>query len=311
MLERPVTRKLESLSELPAIPHVISRVLDILDNPDTSAGQIARLIEQDQTLTARVLRVANSPFYGFSRRISTIDLAVVVMGTNAIKEIVMSLIIQRFFANIGRGTFDVRDFWKYSVFCGAAARLLARKMGYRLAGEAFVAGLMHDIGYLIMIEYFSNKFKKIRELQNSQSLSLCQAETEILGGTHAEIGAWLSEKWNLPAHLGNAIRFHHTPYRELNEIEAAEGPVLMPESAEQTLAVIVAMTEWFAREMGYMNWTQEQTFSPLYLANETLESISDSNIYEADSAIEALKFEIDEEYQKAGVLSELPEKPLF
>jgi HD-like signal output (HDOD) protein len=312
MLDRAIERKLESLTELPTIPAVISQVLDALDNPNLSAGNLARVIEQDQTLTARVLRVANSPFYGFARRISTIDLAVVVMGTNAIKEIVMSLIIQRFFTRIGRETFDVRAFWSYSVFCGAAARLLARRMGYRLAGEAFVCGLMHDIGYLILIEYFSSKFKEIRAIQQKKALSLTESETRLIGGTHADIGAWLAEKWNLPQHLCDAIRYHHTTFQQLKDIMDDKGmPGLLPESPENQLIVIVAMTEWFARESGHMEWTLEEKHSPLFLANEALAAFGEHDVYDESSAIEALRIEIEEEYGRATVLSELPARPLF
>jgi len=156
MLELTIQRKLESLRQLPTVPFVLSEVLNAVDNVNMSAAALASIIERDQSLAARVLAVANSPFYGFSRKISTIDLAIVVLGLNSIKEIVLSLVIKRFFTNIRRDLFDVNAFWQYSVFCGACSRLLARKLDYRIAGEAFVAGLTHDIGYIILIQYFIN-----------------------------------------------------------------------------------------------------------------------------------------------------------
>ena len=226
MLSPGIQRKLESLTQLPTIPFVISEVLSAVDNTNISASRLGSLIEHDQSLTAKVLKVANSPFYGFSRKISTIDLAIVVMGLNTIKEIVLSLAIQRFFSNINPMNFDIKSFWQYSVFCGASARLLARKLGYRLVGEAFVAGLMHDIGILIIIQYFYDHFKKIRELMRSRGASLIKAEKAVLKSTHCDIGAWIGERWNLPSQLCMSIRFHHSTYAEVQSCD------LRPESRE-------------------------------------------------------------------------------
>ncbi len=174
MLDPKIQKKLDSIVELPTIPTVMSQVLAALDNPKLSANQLASLIERDQTLTAKVLKVANSPFYGFARKISTIDLAVVILGINVLKEIVLSLLIQKFFSRLSKSMFDVKSFWNYSLFCGAAAKLLARKLGYKLAGEAFVAGLMHDLGILIIIENFRKQFGEIRKLQKVKNISLTE-----------------------------------------------------------------------------------------------------------------------------------------
>ncbi len=212
MLTNAVKRKLQTLRDLPAIPTVISQLLRSLDNVDIPASQIAKLIERDQALTSKVLQAANSPFYGFSRRISTVELAVVIMGFNSIKEIVISLVVQKFVKRYSKSLIDINKFWEYSVFCGAASRLLARKLGYRLAGEAFVAGLMHDMGILILIQHFNSEFRKIKVIQEEQKFSLVYSEEIVLGCTHADIGAWLAEKWNLPQQLVEAIQYHHTPY---------------------------------------------------------------------------------------------------
>lgn len=212
MLTNAVKRKLQSLRDLPAIPTVISQLLRSLDNIDIPASQIAKLIERDQALTSKILQAANSPLYGFSRKISTVELAVVIMGFNSIKEIVISLVVQKFVKKYSKSLIDINQFWTYSVFCGAASRLLARKLGYRLAGEAFVAGLMHDMGILILIQHFNSDFRKIKVIQEEHKYSLVAAEEIVLGCTHADIGAWLAEKWNLPSQLVDAIQYHHTPY---------------------------------------------------------------------------------------------------
>ncbi len=313
MLDPAVKKKLESLTRLPAIPYVMSQVMQALDNPDISAPALAAVIEKDQALTGRVLTVANSPFYGFARRISTIDLAIVVLGTNAIREIVISLLVSKFF--IKRvNNFDVKGFWHYSVFCGACARVLARKLGYRLAGEAFVAGLMHDIGIVILTQYFSREYAKIVSIQSKYNLPMVEAEKKVLRGTHGDLGVWIAERWNLPGQLCDAILYHHASYLEVKKLEQkTHRPTseTIIEGVEQPLTLITAMTEWFAAEMGFKGWTLEEKPSPLYLAVETLEDIKSHDILSPESAVEMLKREIAEEYEKASAIQAMQEKPLY
>lgn len=313
MLDPKIRRRLESLTRLPAIPYVVSEVMQALDNPDISASTLANIIEKDQTLASRVLTVANSPFYGFARKISTIDLAIVVLGTNAIREIVISLLVSKLFVK-QINNFDVRGFWHYSVFCGACARVLARKLGYRLVGEAFVAGLIHDIGIIVLTQYFSAEYAKITTLQTKFGMSMVEAEKKVMHGNHGELGVWIAERWNLPAQLCDAIRFHHSSFLEVkkyeSKIEQTEKETFI-EGIEQPLTLIVAMSEWFAAELNFKQWALEQTGSPLYLAIETLEAIKSHDILSPESAIWQLKQEITKEYEKATVFHALQEKPLY
>ncbi len=317
MLSKKVQRKLESLKDLPTIPTVMSQVLSALDNPDVSAASLAKIIENDQSLTLKVLKVANSPFYGFARKISTIDLAVVVMGLNTIKEIILSLIIQKFFSKIQKSSFDVNSFWQYSVFCGTSSRVLARKLGYRLAGEAFVTGLMHDIGVLVLVESFHTDFVKIREIQETKSLSLPEAEQEILETTHAEIGAWIAEKWNLPDRLCNAISNHHTYFMDILEEKVKDGKDIQANSdntafgaIDEPLTAIVSMSEWFAKQMGYMSWSMDKKPAPLYLSNEIFDGEDDSDFLDKNSAFTILKQELTEEFEKASVFKSFSTKSI-
>ncbi len=308
MLDTKIRRKLENIRELPTIPHIISQILSSLENKDIPAATLGRLVERDQTLTARVLRAANSPFYGFSRRISTIDLAIVVLGLDSIKEIVLSLVIQRFFSKVRKDVFDIRAFWEYSLFCGAGSRVMARKMGYRLAGEAFVAGLMHDIGILILMEFFTKDFVKVIEKQKSNPQTLKDAEQHLLGTDHCEIGSWLAGKWNLPARLCDAIDYHHKTFAELADEEDTDEN---SEEIKQPLTAIVALSEWFAMEMNYKAWSHEIEQPALYLANEVLEDIQSDDLLQPDSAVELLKQEILDEFDRASVFSKLPATKVY
>lgn len=307
MLDPKIQKKLDALTELPTIPTVMSQVLSALDNPNLSATQLASIIERDQTLTAKVLRVANSPFYGFARRISTIDLAVVILGINVLKEIVLSLLVQKFFSRLSKNMFDVKSFWNYSLFCGSSARLIARKLGYKLAGEAFVAGLMHDLGILIIIENFRKQFGEIRKLQKTKGMSLVEAEMEILQATHSEVGLWLAEKWNLPPRLCLAIKNHHLSYKKLlpKDKNSALAEDVNFHEIEEPLTAIVSLSEWFAQEMGFKEWDKNYTRPDYYLSSELFEDLSDEDILHPESAFELLKKEMVEEYQKAAVISDL------
>jgi HD-like signal output (HDOD) protein len=316
MLEAKVRRKLESLTNIPTIPFVISQVLGAVDNENLSASALAGLIEKDQSLTIKVLSVANSPFYGFSRRISTIDLAIVILGLNTIKEIVLSLAIQKFFTNVRKDIFDVKSFWQYSVFCGAAGRVLARKLNYRLVGEAFVAGLMHDIGILILVQYFSTNFNEIRKKQLHHAMTFVEAEQKVMKCTHSDIGAWFANKWNLPENISKTIQYHHLAFSEAKFIEdrikALKQKKTNPNEKiedsdfDQPLTVIVALSEWFAKEMGFKKWAlEENRISQLFLAEDLIADMQDHELLNPESAIELIKQEITDEFNKASVLNDM------
>lgn len=297
-------RKLNSLTNLPTMPLVITQVLKALDNPDIPASTLASMIEKDQSLTTRVLRAANSPYYGFSRQISTIELAVVIMGLNSIKEIVIGLVVQKFFARIKSSVFDVNKFWEYSLFSGSCSRLLARKLGYKLAGEAFVAGLMHDLGIIILIEYFSITYGRIRAVVEQEALSLVEAEEIVMDCNHGDVGAWLAEKWNLPTNLCQAIRNHHVPYTKFAENENTN-------EVHQQLTAIISMSEWFAGELGFKQWMIEEKESPLYLSYEILDGINGNDILSKNSAFFVLKQEMMEEFERASEFNQLPSRSLY
>ncbi len=302
MLESRISKKLESIRDLPTIPIVISEVLSAIDNPNMSAYKLAQMIEKDQGLTARVLRVANSPFYGFSKRISTIDLAIGIMGFNAIKEIVLSLVIKRFFSKIASKVFDIKSFWHYGLFCASTSRVLARKLGYKIAGEAFVAGLMHDLGVLVIAEYFSEDFKKIKALTESGELDRIEAERVVLGCTHSDIGEWIAEKWNLPNQISRTIKLHHINFTKLSNSNSKQ---VNFDEIEEQLTAIVSLSEWFSSLLGYKNWIIEKKTIEFYLSEELFPELSEHDFLDSDSAFFSLKQELIEEYNKASIYSEL------
>lgn len=307
MFSDKVLRKLESIRNLPTMPIIVSEVLSAVDSPKSSAASLAKIIEKDQALTARVLRIANSPFYGYSKKISTIDLAIVIMGFNTLKEIVLSIVIQRFFSKVNVDVFNLKDFWQYGLFCGSSARFLSRKLGYKLAGEAFVAGLMHDIGILIIAEYFTKQFQEIKSYMFSHKVSLIEAEKAILECTHTEIGAWIADKWNLPDKMVAALRNHHTNFTYFAKHQNAglsDEDDFMNE-IDQPLTAMVSLAEWFAQILGFKNWVKEPVMTEYYLSSEVFGEISINDIMDSESALFALKTELMEEFEKANIFNEL------
>ena len=208
----------ESLLSLPTLPTVVSKMIQLVDNPKTSAASLSRLISTDQALTARILKTANSAYYGFSREISTVDHAIVVVGFNGVKEMGLSLSVFDMFKKFNGATtgFDMPQFWIHSVAVGVAARLLARKFRPIRVNESFTAGLLHDVGKIIMVQYASVEFTKLME-RVAAGEDFEVAEQAVLSSTHGQIGTWLADKWKLPSLIVDAIAWHHEPWNSTGD----------------------------------------------------------------------------------------------
>ena len=211
--------KIQSIIQIPTLPAIAIEVINMVENPKTSASALGQVISKDQVLTAKVLKIANSPFYGFSRKIATIDFAIIVLGFDTLKEVVMSVSLISTLSKKRTRNFNIQQFWNHSLACGIVARALARNYGYRIIGEVFVAGLLHDIGILLLNQYFFPAFKEIIDLQKEKGLSLEEAEKIVLDASHADVGVWLAERWNFPSQLIESIAFHHHPNKAVKHKE--------------------------------------------------------------------------------------------
>lgn len=211
MTPEQIKERVKSIIQLPALPTLALEVADMIDNPKTSAQQLGRLISSDQALTAKVLKIANSPFYGFPKKISTVDFAIIVLGFDALKEIIISIALVSSLQKKADTYFNTKAFWDHSMSTGIIARRLGKDVGYRVTGEVFVAGLLHDMGISVLNKYFTSEFHRIIEIVRETDLTFLEAEESVLGVTHMEIGGWLGERWNLPEHLVETILCHHHP----------------------------------------------------------------------------------------------------
>lgn len=204
----------DDIQGLVSLPEVALKINDLMDDPDTTVDDVGKLISQDPALTIRVLAIANSPFYGFSSEISTISRAVTVLGTKQITDVVLSTATTNAFKGISIDLISVDDFWYHSLYCGLLAQELSCKHNPPLRDSMFVAGLLHDIGHLVMLNKIPDLLQDalLRTVQG-ESLPLYLEEQQVIGFDHAQVGAELARAWNLPAYLVECIEFHHEPQK--------------------------------------------------------------------------------------------------
>ncbi len=210
MSEERIFDLLKDCKELSSLPQVLAEVIRVTDSEDSTAGDIADVILKDPPLSARILRVVNSPFYGPVRGISTINQAVVTLGMRAVKALALSTSLYKLF-DIDDPIVDRIRFWRHSLEVAIACREIAQACSYKPAEEAFVAGLMHDIGILIMESNFSDQFRRIWKLIESGE-SLVKQEEATWGTNHARVAKFLLDQWRLPPFLGEAIAAHHNNF---------------------------------------------------------------------------------------------------
>ncbi|MFP4163910.1 MAG: HDOD domain-containing protein [Chitinispirillaceae bacterium] len=211
---------LEGIEKLPTVPTVYAQLRKVLASPETTSRDVAAIIEQDQSLTARLLRVVNSAYYGFPRRIRTISRAVVILGFNEIKHLTLTVsVIELFKTEQGSGV-DFEKFWDHAIGVAVCTRILMRTAGRKETENlesAFVAGLLHDIGKLVEGSYIKEFFIESLDRATQNAITLFQAENETGGFSHQDIGFYLSQKWELPLDIEATIAFHHNPMLKRND----------------------------------------------------------------------------------------------
>ena len=210
-------RKIEQITNLPTLPEIVSSILRIVNDPETSSKEIARAVSQDPPLSAKILRLANSAFYGMPRSVTSISNAVVLLGTKVIRTIVLSLTVFDMFPGDGHTSlFNRTAFWRHSTSCAFLCRFLAEEMEGVFpfyAEEAFCGGLLHDLGKVVMEQYLHDDFHTALRYAHVKNIPLYNAEIETLGFAHTDVAYWLTSNWDLPASIQLPMVYHHTPSR--------------------------------------------------------------------------------------------------
>ena len=199
------------LKDLPTLPHVARRVIEIAYDPKSSAANMSEVISRDQSLTAKVLRVVNSAYYGFPRKIESVKQAVVILGFKAVSDLVVSVSVFDAFEKKTGLDFDMLGFWKHSIGVAVTAKTLAKYSGFMPVEDVFVPGLLHDIGKVVMVSFLPEEYKVVIDRVRSTGRWIRDVEEELLGIDHASIGRFVADKWNFPPKIVSTIFYHHRP----------------------------------------------------------------------------------------------------
>jgi putative nucleotidyltransferase with HDIG domain len=202
---------LDKIVSLVSLPRIISEIDRVISNPRSSAIHVADVISKDPNLTTKLLKIVNSAFYNFSSRIDTISRAVAIVGTEELASLALGTSVLEMFKGIPIELVDMKSFWEHSVACGAAARIIASHKNIANTERLFVAGLLHDIGRVVVYTHFPQEGRELLLHAKRNNSLLHTAEMKLWGVDHTQIGAMLMQKWKLPVILEQTARYHHQP----------------------------------------------------------------------------------------------------
>ncbi len=201
----------EMAGEMATLPIIFTRINEAVENPKSSFSEIGQIISGDSASSARLLKIVNSAYYGFSNKVETITHAITIIGTAQLRDLVLATAVIERFQGVPSKTIDMKSFWLHSISCGLAARILATYRHDRNPERFYVLGVLHDIGRLLMFLNIPDQMRKVIEMAEQEKISLYEAEKQIIGFSHAEMGGFLMEAWNLPGTFQTAINFSHDP----------------------------------------------------------------------------------------------------
>lgn len=210
MDETQIMQQLNKIKDIPTLPTIVFELNQHLQHPETSIAKVSEIIEKDQAMALKILKLVNSAFYGFKSRISDIKNAVVLLGFNAVRNAIVSVsVINALPKSLLFQDFEMTTFWKHSLAVAVTSKNIAQKAGLESPDNCFVGGLLHDIGKVILAQYFQDLFVKVWSHMQREYVSFYQAERSELPVDHAKIGAYLAERWALPQGLVDGLRWHH------------------------------------------------------------------------------------------------------
>lgn len=198
---------LKTIKELPPLPLVVQKLLQVMEDPNSSADDISQVLNSDQAMASKVLKLVNSSFYGLSGKVTTVPRAIVILGLSSIRNLALGLGVAKVMSRAGNGDLQSR-FWEHSIAAAAACEMVARHTQKIIPEEGFVAGLLHDIGHLILLMAAPDEFT---EVMAAGPENMVERERKAIGMAHTRAGQKLLKEWKLPPMLCDAVRFHHTP----------------------------------------------------------------------------------------------------
>ncbi|MBI5835695.1 MAG: HDOD domain-containing protein [Candidatus Eisenbacteria bacterium] len=238
----PLEQRIREVRDLPTLPAVVVRTMELLNAPDSTLREVGEMVATDQVLSARTLRLVNAPYFGLSRRLHSVMEAAVYLGRSGMRNLVVSSSILQSFAGSSRSAPPVQ-FWEHAFASAIFARLIASRASQGQVEDAYLAGLLHDLGRLVLRHHFPSEIAEVEAAARVSGVPVSVAEEQAWQTTHAEVGCWLGQTWHLPAPVVEAVRMHHRP---------ADAP---PEL--RTLCAAVHLGDELAFEQGFGD---EETF---------------------------------------------------
>jgi HD-like signal output (HDOD) protein len=219
----------KGIHDLPTIPEIATRVLDMFDKPDVELEELAETILVDQVMASRVIKIVNSPFFKPLHEIKSLKRALIYLGFRQIRHIALTCSIIDAFEGKA-GVFDIKTFWEHSFGVGVVAKIIAQRIRYPEIEKAYIVGIVHDIGEVFLSHYMNDAFQQVVDEIRGTTRTFIDAEEKLIGTTHCEIGLCLAKNWNFPADYCDVIAYHHSP------TDAIKDP---------TLAAIVNLADMF------------------------------------------------------------------
>ncbi len=239
---------LTKVEYVPTIPTIVNQVLTELENPEANLNEVVEVLMADQVLTLRMIRLVNSAFWGLKHQVQSLKEAIVFMGLREVRNVVLSTwLVNAFVSKVAR--FRIESFWEHSFGCGLVCQLLAKAIGYGQIDRAYLGGLLHDIGEVVLCQNFPEEFAQVVSLVEREGYTYHEAEEEVMGINHTDFGQWLMDHWNLEATLAEVASAHHEVTRAQQDPE---------------LAALVHLGDLFCRlkGLGYGNYERLQVCFP-------------------------------------------------
>ena len=207
-----IRAKIKETAEVATISAVAFQTAQLLRNPDVAVNKITEIVGLDQSLTAKILRLVNSSFYGFQGKISSLSQAIVLLGFNTVRNVILSVsVLKSFSSDKGCKVFNAGKFWGHSVGTAFVAKNLAEHIKFKEPEDAFIGGLLHDVGRVFIVQFLRPEMERIIDLMIKEDIPMREAEERVLDADHAWMGYVMAKNWHFPPVLCSAIGYHHAP----------------------------------------------------------------------------------------------------
>jgi HD-like signal output (HDOD) protein len=204
-----VESRLNSVENLPSLPVVIQQIQKAIANPKNSMAQISNIIEKDQGLSVRTLKLVNSAYYGLREQVTSIKKAIVILGLETLHNLMLGLSVINLFGREKNTVFKHDDFWEHALACAMLSREIGKIAKYEELDHCFISGLLHDVGKLIFEQFLHEEYIRVLEITQKNKKPLVPFENSVFKFNHCDVGAFIAMRWKLPIHLLIVIKYHH------------------------------------------------------------------------------------------------------